>query len=131
MELWLVREEEDYVHVALSGRLYVVGRPELQTRFKDLTTGRGKHAIVDMSEVTFLASFGIRLLFQNAKLMAATGARMVLLNPRTLVAETLLTAGMSEITPVAGNVEQALEILRGNARRAKDARREFPDGRDD
>ena len=111
MELKIIKADEDLTHLALSGRLDVVGEREVGVRFKAYTAARKKSALIDLSGVTFLASLGIRMLFLSAKSLAGAGERMVVLNPQPLVEETLRTAGLTELMPIAQSVDEALEIL--------------------
>jgi hypothetical protein len=52
----LLGEEADLVHVRLIGRLDTAGMAQVETRFTAMISPRGKHALVDISEVSFLAS---------------------------------------------------------------------------
>jgi len=89
MELKVVRSDDQLTHLALSGRLDVAEHTKAK-----------KPVVVDMSEVSFLASLGIRMLFQGAKALFADGSKLVILKPQPLVEEILQTAGLTEIMPI-------------------------------
>lgn len=99
MELTLVRSDDQLIHLALSGRLDVAGEQEVGPAFAEHTKGK-KPVVVDMSEVSFLASLGIRMLFQGAKALFGDGAKLVILKPQPLVEEILQTAGLTELMPI-------------------------------
>ena len=112
MELRVVESRPDLTHIALSGKLDVEGEAQIGTQFEDLTSRANKPTLVDMSDVTYLASLGIRLLFSCAKSLAAEGRKMVVLNPQPMVEETLLTSGTVSFIPISRDMDEALGILR-------------------
>ena len=113
MEMKVVKMDPDLTHVALSGKLDVEGEGQIGRAFEDTTAGRKKPTLVDMSDVTYLASLGIRLLFSCAKSLAEVGTKMVVLNPQPMVEETLMTSGTVRLIPIAHDREEALRLLRG------------------
>ena len=60
---------------------------------------------MDLSEVSFLASIGMRTLLSNAKALGLKGGRMVLLNPQPMVATALSTAGIDTLIPMHQDLE--------------------------
>ncbi|MBM4326114.1 MAG: STAS domain-containing protein [Deltaproteobacteria bacterium] len=112
MELRVVESTGHHTHVALSGKLDVEGERQIGTEFEQLTAHAGKAAVVDMTEVTYLASLGIRLLFKCAKSLAAQGQKMVVLNPQPMVEETLMTSGTAQFIPIVRSLDEALAILK-------------------
>jgi len=73
-----------------------------------IITSRAKPTVVDLSEVTFVASIGVRLLLSIAKSLNAQDCKMALLKPKPLVAETLRLARLDEIFVLAATEEEAL-----------------------
>ena len=94
------------------GKLDIVGTGEIETKFAGYCAGNKVPVIVDLSEVDFLASIGIRLLVVNAKSVAQRGGKMVLLNPIPDVNHVLDLAGIPEIIPTYTSLEAAEAILR-------------------
>jgi anti-anti-sigma factor len=66
---------------------------------------------VDLSEVDFLASIGIRMLTMNAKSLSTRGGRMVLLNPTNEVKSVLDMTGISPIIPIYTDFDSAEAAL--------------------
>jgi anti-sigma B factor antagonist len=66
---------------------------------------------VDLSEVDFLASIGIRLSMLTAKSIARRGGRMVLLNPISEVQNVLEVTGIPAIIPIYSSLESAETVL--------------------
>ncbi len=112
MELTVVRSDDQLTHLALSGRLDVAGEQEVGTAFAS-HMGAKQAVIVNLSEVSFLASLGIRMLFQGAKAQFASGGKLVLLKPQELVEEILQTAGLTELMPIVHDEEEALAQMQG------------------
>jgi anti-anti-sigma factor len=76
-----------------------------------LTVTRKAPVLIDMSEVTFLASIGIRTLVINAKAQKTRGGAFVLYRPTALVEEVLRSAGIDTIIPIAHDMEGARKAL--------------------
>ena len=57
--------------IKLIGKLDIHGTGEIETKFSGYCSGEKPLVVVDLSEVDFLASIGIRLLILNAKSIAS------------------------------------------------------------
>jgi anti-anti-sigma factor len=66
---------------------------------------------VDLSQVPFLASIGIRILLTNARVLRQRGGRMALLNPQSMVEEVLKVTGIESIIPIFHDLEAASAAL--------------------
>jgi len=111
MELKVVDTKPGLTHISLTGKLDVEGEGQIGRHFEQLTSGASKPTVVDMSNVTYLASLGIRLLFTCAKSLAAERKKMVVVNPQPMVEETLRTSGTAHLIPIARDVQEAFSIL--------------------
>ena len=96
----------------LSGRMDVAGAESIDQAFTSLAASHKAAVIVDLSEVDFLASIGIRTLLTSAKAQARRGGRLVLMNPQPMVASVLATAGVDTLIPIFADLEAALLELR-------------------
>jgi anti-anti-sigma factor len=97
--------------IKLIGTLDVVGTGEIETQFSGYCAGRNVRVVVDLSEVDFLASIGIRLLTSTAKSVASLGGRMALVNPTPEVQHVLETIGIPEFIPMYSHLESAETVL--------------------
>lgn len=111
MEFKVVKSDLGVTQVALSGKLDVQGEGEIGDAFRDLVDSRNTSFLVDMSQVTYLASLGIRLLFAAAKSVAADGRKVIVVNPQPMVEETLLNSGTAKLIPIARDEGEALRML--------------------
>ena len=111
MEFTIISEDKPFSHVKLSGRLDTTGVDAVETIFSTATTASDKPAVVDMSEVDFMASMGIRMLVAAAKKLAGKGEKLVLLNPHEFVDETMKNADLYMLIPVAYSEVEAVTLL--------------------
>lgn len=111
MELKIIQANDQYTHVALSGRLDIDGVKSIELEFASLIGGQNKSAIVDMTEVSFIASLGMRMLLSTAKSLRAHDRKIVLYNPQPVVQEALETAGFSAVMPIENDLAKALALV--------------------
>ncbi|MGO4391541.1 STAS domain-containing protein [Variovorax sp. M-6] len=97
--------------ISLVGRMDSIGGHDINLRFAALVATRKLLAVIDLSEVSFLASIGIRTLVVNARAQSLRGGGMALANPQPLVAEVLKMAGIDTIIPVYPDVDTACSAL--------------------
>ena len=112
MELHVIREDDELTHLAIKGKMDIMGLVGMELKFTAHTVSRRKPTLVDLSEVEFIASLGLRLLISAAKGLRMHGAKMVLLNPQPSVENVLTTSGFDETMPISHNYDEAINILR-------------------
>ena len=111
MELKIIPTESAYTHVALSGRLDIDGVKAVELEFTSAVAGTAQSAIVDITEVSFIASLGMRMLLSAAKNLRAKNCKIVLYNPQPVVQEALETAGFSSVMPIVTDFAKAVEEI--------------------
>jgi anti-sigma B factor antagonist len=104
-------EIDGVTRVALEGRLDTAGVSLIELPFS-AQVGGGKHVIVDLSGVTFLASLGVRMFISTGRVAAARGAKMVLCAPTPEVAEIIDVMGLGEVLPVVADEGAAFAHIR-------------------
>ena len=106
------RELENKIRlIKLIGQLDIMGVGAIETKFSGYCAGENPRVLVDLSEVDFLASIGVRLLTLNAKSIASRGGRMVLLCPTAEVQRVLEVTGIPAIIPMYDGLESAETVL--------------------
>ncbi len=113
MELQYNEVEDNIRLIKLTGRLDIGGVDAIETKFSDYSSGENPRVIVDLSDVEFLASSGIRLLTLSAKSIASRGGRLVLLNPNSDVKDVLDITGVPAIVPIYYDLKSATAALKG------------------
>lgn len=111
MQLTILRDDDSITHVAIVGRLDIAGVNAIADQFTFNTTPQRKSTLVDVSQVTFIASLGIGMLVSAAKALHRHGARMVLVGPKGLVLQTLESAGIDHVIAIAPTQDEALKML--------------------
>jgi anti-anti-sigma factor len=111
MELQYSELDNNIRMIKLIGKLDIIGVGQIETRFAGYCGGENARVVVDLSDVDFLASIGIRLLTLTAKSVASRGGRMVLLNPTPEVQHVLEMTGIPAIIPIYSHLESVETIL--------------------
>ena len=112
IQLEVLSDDSDVSHVKLKGRLDAVSLRQVDIRFHGETASRKRSAVVDISELEFITSLGIGMLFGCAKSLRRYGAVMVLLGSTGFVDNALRTVGAHEIIPFADTMEDAFRLAR-------------------
>ncbi len=99
MKLHVVDLESDITKIILSGRLDIQGALEIDSEFTAIA-GANKKVVVDLSNVAFLASLGIRTLIVGAKATANNGGKLVLMNPQPNVEAVLRSSNVDTVMPI-------------------------------
>jgi anti-anti-sigma factor len=110
MQITIVDDAGAIAKVALNGKLDISGAEKIALPLATLAGGKSS-IVIDMSEVTFLASIGIRHLVLASKTLARRGGRLVLLNPTPLVTDVLTTSGVVELMAIARSEAEAAAAL--------------------
>jgi len=103
--------ENNIKQVKIIGRLDIQGTGDIETPFTGHTASKKAKVIVDLSELDFIASIGIRLLITTAKAQANRGGKLVLLNPKPLVKDAIVTSGIDLLIPIYDDFASASKDL--------------------
>jgi anti-sigma B factor antagonist len=94
----------------LVGRLDITGSQEIELAFNAMA-GAHRALIVDLAEVEFIASLGLRLLIVAARTVQRKGGRMILLRPPIEVEAVLLSSGTDNVVPILRNLDEAIHAV--------------------
>jgi anti-anti-sigma factor len=97
--------------IALHGRLDTPGVDQIETRFTASIVPAARNALVDLSDVTFISSMGIRMLIATARALTMKKARMIVFAAQPMVQESLDHVRLGDIIPVVANETEALRLL--------------------
>lgn len=111
IELQYTSLENNIRLIKLIGQLDINGVGMIETKFTGYCAAENPRVLVDLSEVDFLASIGIRLLTLNARSVASRGGRMVLVGATPEVRSVLEVTGIPGIIPMYDGYESAQTIL--------------------
>ena len=100
---------DSVTRLKLSGRLDINGSAMAEIPLA-LAAKNCRRLVIDMSEVTYVASLGVRHLVMAAKALDRGGGRLVLFAATAPVTEVLETMGITDIIPLAASETAALEL---------------------
>jgi len=101
---------DEVAKVKLRGRLDTPGVDGIETKFTSSVVPDGRTAVVDLSEVSFIASMGLRMFIGLAKALKPRGAKIVLYAPQSQVSEIFATVLLANIVPVVADEAEAMRI---------------------
>ena len=110
MELTIFDRDDNISQVRLTGKLDGVAVDKWAARFHAATSGRTQPALVDLSQLSYVNSIGIGLLFASAKKLHQSGYRMILVSPRPEVMRVFQIVGVHEVIPVTDTLEEGIRI---------------------
>lgn len=111
MEMQYSEQDNGIRIIKLSGTLDIIGTGVIETKFAGYCSGENPRVVVDLSEVNFLASIGIRLLMLTAKSIASRSGKIVIINPIPDVQSVLEITGIPAIIPIYSSLESAETVL--------------------
>jgi anti-sigma B factor antagonist len=96
--------------IKVVGRMDIKGVFAIEDDFAKVAEEKSK-VLVNMEEVSFLASLGIRTLVMTCKAVAAKGGDLVLLNPQANVDKVLKSSGIDQAIKIFTTRDEALAYL--------------------
>jgi stage II sporulation protein AA (anti-sigma F factor antagonist) len=91
-----IKDAGSTAKVTMVGRLDIAGAEVVALPLATLA-GSKDGLFIDMTDVTYVASIGLRHLVSTAKAIGRRGGRVVLLNPSAAVAEVITTSGLMDL----------------------------------
>jgi anti-anti-sigma factor len=93
--------------VTMSGRLDAAGAEAIDLRFAAAVGSVARNALVDLTEVSFVASLGLRMFISTARVLQRRGAQMVLFGAQPQVMEVFETIALDQMIPIVGTEAEA------------------------
>lgn len=110
MDMKVIQADDEVTRVALDGRFDIQGAQEVDSRFDELAK-RSKALVVDLAQVSFLASLGVRTLMLSAKTLIRNGGEMAVCGANENVEKVLRTTGFNEVAGIYPDYESAARTL--------------------
>ncbi len=95
--------------VRVQGRLDTATAPSLETTCSELIGSGAKRVVIEMAQLEYLSSAGIRVVLAAAKRLQAGGGQLTVCGAKGIVLETLQVSGIPEIIPVCPTLDDALD----------------------
>ncbi len=96
--------------VVLDGSLDIAGAAAIDLRM-NVIGGAAKALMVDVSNVSFIGSMGLRALVAPARAILGRKGKMVIYGPNELVEKVLKTSGIDTMIPIHHDYQTALAAL--------------------
>ncbi|MBV8496979.1 MAG: STAS domain-containing protein [Gammaproteobacteria bacterium] len=98
--------------LSLVGRLDTPGVDSIETPLTAHLVPRAARAMIDLSQIAFIGSAGIRMFITIARALGRRGGKLVLYGAQPLVAQVLETASLDAIVPVRPDAAAAAAVVR-------------------
>jgi len=102
--------EGGVTRVILDGRLDIEGAAAVDLRM-NVIAGSCKKMLVDLQQVTFLGSMGLRSILVPAQAVSRRGGKVVLFAPTKMVEEVLTSSNIHTIIPIHHELSSALAVF--------------------
>ena len=100
------------VKVTLIGRLDTAGVDGIETRFLAALIPNANNAVIDMTQVDFMTSMGIRMLVSAARSLNMRQARLALFGVQDQVKQVLEMVSIQQLIPVCDSEANSLAAIR-------------------
>ena len=107
----VIEATDAFTHVAVRGKLDAAGVGVVDLKLTTETVARHRPAVIDLSDVVFIASMGIGMLIRVAQALRGHGLRMAIVAKPSPVKDILDLMKMEALFPVVATREDALRIL--------------------
>jgi anti-anti-sigma factor len=94
--------------VVLAGEVDATNSDELYGVLESVVTQRPRLLVVDMSELSFMDSTGLRMLLRSSRALDQQGGVLALAAPQTSVARVLQLTRADQLIPVYESVADAI-----------------------
>lgn len=92
--------------VRLIGRMDISGAAEVDLQMSSIA-GAHRAVVIDLSEVSFLASMGMRTLMLTAKTITRKGGRVACFGANGNISRVLATSGVTSVLPLVADMKTA------------------------
>ena len=96
--------------VVLDGSLDIAGAAAIDLRM-NVIAGSSKAVLVDLQQVSFIGSMGLRALVQPARAILRRGGKIAIFGPQDLVEKVLTTSGIDTMIPIYHEYDAAVAAL--------------------
>lgn len=103
--------ENTVLMIGLDGSLDAPATIDIEAEFQGLLHGAHPRVIVDLSNLEYMSSYGLRMLLLGAKALGDSGGQLHLASPNERVMELISLAGYDTMFPVHESVDDAVHFL--------------------
>jgi anti-sigma B factor antagonist len=96
--------------VVITGRIDIAGAQEIDLPL-NVVGGSRRAVVIDLADVTFIASMGLRGLVMCAKAIHGKRGKVSMFGPRPEVADVIRTMGIDELIPLSASHTEAITLV--------------------
>ena len=96
-----------YQRVALAGRLDTHTHTELDAKLAPLLDSAIRSLVLDLEDLNYISSAGVRSLFKARKALAARGGKVVVVNPQPQIQKVFDVVKAVPLNEIFSTVEEA------------------------
>jgi anti-sigma B factor antagonist len=104
-------QKDDVTVVALAGRFDAQSAGDAEDTLKAALEADAKKILVDMDEVEYISSAGLRVLLSTAKKLAGVSGKLVLCGLKPYVREVFEVAGFTTIFMILPDVDEGVKAF--------------------
>lgn len=99
----------DWIVMAVSGRLDATTSPELEKEIAAWwAPGSAKNLLLDMTELAYISSAGLRIILAASKKLKAAGGKIALSGLQPLVMDVFRISGFEAVIPIFASPDEAM-----------------------
>ncbi len=106
-----IEDFNDVRQVFAAGKINSIMAPEFETALDEAISGEPKHLIVNLKDVDYLSSAGLRSILRIAKRLDKNNRKLAFVGAQELVAEVIRLTGVDSIFPLCDTTQEAREKL--------------------
>ena len=114
MQMSVEKLPDAVTRVVLSGQLDIAGAAQVELPFSTVTA-KNERVVIDVAEVDYVASIGLRLLVGAARTVSRRGGKLVLCNVSPSVSRVLEISGLVALLPSFPTLREAVAAVTADA----------------
>ena len=107
----VIEDFDDVRQVMVAGKINSLMAPEFEKALDEAIQGEPKHLIVNLKDVDYLSSAGLRCIILIAKRLDKKNRKLAFVGARESVAEVIRLTGVDRIFPLCDTTQEAREKL--------------------
>lgn len=107
----VIEDFNDVRQVLVAGKINSLSAPELEKALEVAIQGEPKHLIVNLQDVDYLSSAGLRTILRIAKRLEKENKKLAFVGAQELVADVIRITGVDKIFPLCATSQEAREKL--------------------
>lgn len=100
------------ITLQVNGRMDASSSPALERRVLELVDGGERRLVLNLAQLDYISSAGLRVLLVAAKRLSAGGGKLAIAGLQPQVKEVFDVAGFSSILKIFGDAESAVAAVR-------------------